>query len=191
MSFTYVIFDCDKCDFQGNSTITWGDFKYVNEGKETNVNRDLGWCFECNKLVPIEDFSDSDRVIDLIELTTKELEGKANNKFSISFSKRDGKVYLINEILEYSQRLKFIRERIGSEKCLMCGSMEIKPFDGDYSFEPKEYMKRPFNSTKNTGFIHPGCGGGIIAKYNPVRINLESLSRYYSIDGKPLNSEAD
>jgi len=188
MSMPFINLDCDKCDFHGSSMTTWGDFRYIANKSELNINRLLGWCFNCKKLAPVEDFSDIDEVIAEIGELTTDLKSDYEKWLSYLFLilTRKHTVYRINEISDLTKRLHLIRQRKGSEKCLTCGSENIKIFDGDYSLE-YEVMEGVFQGTKHTGFIHPECGGEIIASSNAMRLNMKFTPQCYNFDGSVIS----
>ena len=184
----FINLDCEKCDFHGSTTTVWGNFKYIENKNELHLTRTLGWCFDCQCFVPIEDFSNIDEVIAKIETLTSELKSDYEKWLSFLFSilTRKNTIDRINEISELAKRLSFIRQRKGSEKCLACGSSNIKPFDGDYSLE-FEVMEGLFQGSKRTGFNHPDCGGEIIASSSDMRLNMSFTPRHYNPDGSALS----
>ena len=63
MSAPSINLDCEKCDFHGCTTVSWGIYSYlINEELELSINRTLGWCFTCETFKPIESF-DSDDIL--------------------------------------------------------------------------------------------------------------------------------
>ena len=61
---------CNKCDFSSSGGEIWGSFSYefLNNGNKyyVYVNRKRGWCYECNKVSPVEYFTSVNEEGDLI-----------------------------------------------------------------------------------------------------------------------------
>ena len=188
MSMPSINLDCEKCDFHGSTSTVWGDFKYIENKNEFHLTRTLGWCFDCQRFVPIEDFSNIDEVIAEIGTLTAELKSDYEKWLSFLFSifTRKHTIGRVDEISDLAKRLSLIRQRKGSEKCLACGSSNIKPFDGDYSLE-FEVMEGLVQGSKRTGFTHPDCGGEIIASSSGMRLNMRFSPRYYNFDGSAFS----
>jgi len=184
MSMPSINLNCAKCDYGSSSRILWGDFKYIIDGSEYHVDRVIGWCFNCNELVAIEDFNNIDKVIGEIEKLTNKLKSDYMSFFSYLLSLWFYKDNL-NEISELTKKLSMIRQRKGSEKCLVCGCSKIKFFNGDYSLE-QDSDSRSYQGLKHTGFFHPDCGGEIIAKPDPIHFNMKFYPRRYHFDEIPL-----
>ena len=63
MSMAATNLDCNKCGFQGSNAVVWGDFRYIEGGREIPLSRTLGWCADCSDFVPIEDFAIQDELL--------------------------------------------------------------------------------------------------------------------------------
>ncbi len=143
MSMPCIDLECEHCDFKGNDMVTWGRYTYVHGENEYNVNRCLGWCSDCSKLAPIEDFSDTDKVLKKLGELADELEKDAVKWGPIRLLKRLlCYKWNISEISQLTKRLNIIRLRKGSEKCLDCGSTGVKKFDGDYQLDYEGLLYR-------------------------------------------------
>lgn len=45
---------CSKCDYVGGSSVYNGNFRYATPYGTISLKRRLGWCMECDSLVPVE-----------------------------------------------------------------------------------------------------------------------------------------
>jgi hypothetical protein len=183
MSMPSINLDCEKCGYSGSTMVTWGSFNYRTEDQIIPVNRILGWCLDCDGLVPIEDFSNSNEILAEIKEILKPLKIKASKWLSINLFKYQCKnrAESIEKVEQLATQLNMIVERKGKERCLTCSSINVLPFDGDYRLE---YEGLLYKGLKKTGFIHPSCGGEIIATPNPIRFNMRFEPKYYSPQGK-------
>jgi hypothetical protein len=187
MSMPSINLHCDKCDFHGCDTVLWGDYRYIDENGEYSIDRELGWCFECNELTAIESFKGSKEIIEEIEKITKGIKADYQKSVILLLTRnaKNNKKYDIDKVSKLSKKLYINGLRIGTEKCLKCGSVNVTPFDGDYSLE---YEGLNYQGRKHTGFVHPECGGEIIATPNPWRFNKRFITKYYAIDGTQVNT---
>jgi hypothetical protein len=183
MSMPSINLDCDKCDYSGSTMVTWGNYKYRYENQTTPVNRILGWCSDCEGLAPIEDFNNASEILAEIKGLIKPLKVNVRRRISITTSKYqcESRVENLERIDQLSSQLHMIIERKGNERCLKCSSTNVSIFDGDYSLE---YEGLLYKGLRKTGFIHPNCGGEIIATPNPIRFNMRFEPKFYSPDGK-------
>lgn len=182
MSMPSINLNCEKCDYSDTTMVTWGNFNYRYKKQTTPINRVLGWCFNCEKLAPIEDFSNSSEILAEIKDLINTLKS-TSKRISITFSnkKYENRVEKLEKIDQLSTQLNMIIERKGQERCLNCSSTNVSLFDGDYKLD---YEGLLYKGLKKTGFIHPNCGGEIIATPNPIRFNMRFEPKFYSPDGK-------
>ena len=185
MSMPSIHLDCEVCNHHSSSSITWGDYKYQIDTDLISIDRRLGWCFVCDTFVPIESFEPEDYLKEIHELQ-KSIEKLENNlilSFLSSRRKKDSK-YFKEQINKNILSLYIAAKRIGTEKCLTCGSQETELFNGDYSLS---YENGNYQGSKRTGFKHPGCGGEFIATPNPIRYHMRFTPQLYDINGYRVN----
>ena len=77
-------FSCNNCDYESSSTVLWGGFNYTLEENENsfeeNVEREYGWCYNCEYICPIEIIP----TIDSLEVKIEELKsGYNSNKLEL------------------------------------------------------------------------------------------------------------
>jgi hypothetical protein len=171
---------CDKCGFQGSDDVVWGDFRYVEGDREIPLNRTLGWCADCSDFVPIEDFAIRDELMSDIDEAMDAIKVRAKRWALFSLLDRKGRLNEIERLSALIALLTLVEERSGSERCLHCGSVNVVRFDGDYSGLAQYASKE---TTVNTDFLHPGCGGEFLASVNPIRLNMIFEPRLFSVDG--------
>ena len=50
--------ECNNCDYESSTTVLWGGFNYVLKEEHNlineNVEREYGWCYDCEYICPIE-----------------------------------------------------------------------------------------------------------------------------------------
>ena len=184
MSMPSVLLKCEKCEFSGCTAVNWGEHTYIEDDKEIAVSNILGWCANCSRFVPVEDFDDEEEVIADLEQAIKIVSASIQKRLVVCISKRarnyrDG---MLDSLHALTRKLSLIRERKGTEKCLCCGSMSITRVDGVSRSKGRQEKWR-------TGFVHPDCGGEFLAKPNPIWLHPVLTPNYYTTDGMPLTSD--
>jgi hypothetical protein len=165
----------------------WGQHQYRIGSKIVPLNKILAWCNSCNTLEPVEDFSDGREVLHKIKKVEQNLDSHLSSAMSLlsdvfSFGSRRRHLEELRQLGALMHRIELIHTRTGDECCLTCGSKEIQPFIADLTFERDETTGL-LTGQKYTGFVHPGCGGILIAtpNYNdPIKQPL----RQYASDGQ-------
>ncbi len=189
MSMPSINLTCEKCNFHGSTVATWGRFSYLYNETEIPVDRELGWCFGCNKLRPIECFC-PDETLKVLEENTLELEKLQSKILWLVIRKifYSDEAYYKEKIKTSALALYIASKRSGTEVCLECGGSEVSYFDGDYQLE---YGGMLYKGEKRTGFLHPDCGGEFIATPSPIRLNIRFKTRYYNINGQFLRQDEE
>jgi len=181
MSMPSIDLDCAKCGFHGSSSVVWGQFFYLLDGYQIPLNRHLGWCHDCESFKPIEYFDPDGCFRKIIEAREELKRFKTCSLMQVfSKSRRDLVKHYQEKIDKHILMLHLISKRTNTEKCLDCGSTHASPFDGDYSLTFESFQ---YHGVKQTGFIHPGCGGEFIATPNPMRFHRSFTPQYYNFDG--------
>ena len=186
MSMPSIHLDCNKCEHHGCTSVTWGLYSYLIGDKEIPINRTLGWCKDCNGFKPIESF-DPDESLNEIKASNDILKKLESNLLLnlLSSSRKNQINYYHDQVEKHTMMLYIISKRVGTEKCLECGSSAVIPFDGDCDLE---YESGLFQGLKMTGFIHPDCGGEFIATPNPIRYHMRFTPKHYNINGCLIQS---
>ena len=177
---------CSKCEFKGSDAVVWGDFRYIKGGLEIPLSRTLGWCASCSDFTPIEDFAIKDELLSDIDEALEAIKVRTRRWASFSVLGRTRKERQ-DELVRLSAliaHLALIGERKGMERCLHCGSASVERFDGDYSGLAPYASKE---TTVNTGFYHPGCGGEFMASIHPMRFHYIFEPRFFSVEGYRLD----
>lgn len=177
---------CEKCRYQGSSMVLWGGREYTDGHISSFAKSILGWCSSCTKLVPIEDFSDEQQVIQKLGYLRKWIERWPGQRIALLMAarKRARRRETLQELEAYVTRLALIRARRGTEKCLVCGSPEIFSLEGQWELE--YHISGTYIGKRRTGFIHPNCGGEFIATPCEWNFHVKHPVRYYNLQGKPI-----
>jgi len=181
--------ECDKCGFQGGSGVLHGDFRYVDGECEIPLDRTLGWCADCQEFVPIEQFDDIEEVAAEIERVLYEMSIIEKKWLPVSLfsNRRKQRLARLEQLAGLTKRLALIERRKGHEKCLSCGSVNVSRFDGDYSeIDSFKYSQKIIH----TGYLHPGCGGEILATLCPMRFSIIFEPKCYSVNGDRIEGQA-
>ena len=188
MSIPWTDLDCDKCGFHGDDSVVLGNSRYVDGDCEIRLRKTLGWCSNCKEFVPIEHFEDNEEVAAEIEKILDGVKVRTKKRLSISLfgNRRKERLNRLEELPGLIKRLVLIEKRKGREKCLHCGSVNVSRFDGDYSqIDPY----RPDGKSVHTGYLHPGCGGEILATASPMRFFNTFEAKLYSINGDRIEGQ--
>lgn len=187
MSVPHANITCNKCDFASNTLVANGLYYYIDGTEKYDLRSQIGWCQECKTLVPMEDFSDAEECREEIIRSYSLIESSIHKplRLLISGNRRGISKISLDKILESSKRLYVISARKGTERCLTCGSYNVKPFDGDCELE-LDRRNFVYTGVKRTGFVHPECGGELIATGSPARFSYRYEEKLYALDGTKL-----
>lgn len=186
MSVNSSTIKCDKCKYTSSMSVVHGIFNYVDNGKEYNVDRSFGWCYDCKEFVAIE-YLGIDKTIDS---KIKEMQEKIKFVDDAGFwlrmkseykkLKRDYEFYL-NQIQELEWKLSFQKNNKRKPKCLVCGSENVESVNvGELDYY------NPGPDKKLIDFKHPKCGGELWVVRNPIRWNVRFEPRLYDIEGNKI-----
>lgn len=200
MSLPVTTFYCTGCDFQQGNAGTWGIREYVlPNGVRLPVDWRLGWCEDCAGLAAVEVLSEDGRQKDLKEA---EAELAAHpprpvrrwwqlHRFVLNSAWRNrigewgrARLRLQSKLDDAHDALDHIRRRSQARKCLACGSHRVHA--------PLVTNAEPWNDPEQpqrTGFVHPGCGGGLWMLEDGMRFALKPSVRRYSPEGDLIEKE--
>ena len=197
MSVPFFILYCINCDAEWSSLILYGYFEYqLPDGRRISAERCMGWCDNCRSVEVVESFSNKNTIAKQLkdaknDLSTaiselprtffQRLIWKYNAKKRMK-TERAIKAQRV-EINRFQTKLDFIDSRIDAEKCLNCGSVDIRKFDKMPNFSSDEY-RSIVPKIKPTSYLHPSCGGRLSVRTSGgVRISVEYPKRIYDING--------
>ncbi|MBY5921039.1 hypothetical protein [Ferrimonas balearica] len=185
MSVPCIEFVCNRCDFIALDEVLSGPHSYRFDGREISIDRELGWCMQCQTLVAIERFHVNGKLEALKQLRE---DISAHNASWLRRLFRPQRLTDLCERLSYLRvMLEFYERRRGTEKCLRCSSIEVVPIaQKEYDLELRRFR---YHGIHTTSFRHPGCGGTIIAQPHPVRYHRIFSHRIYDHDGVFLGEE--
>lgn len=196
MSLPVLTISCNTCDFRSSGTRTWGVREYVlTNGTRIEAEWNLGWCDDCKNVAPVE-------LLDLEYAKNQVLESKAHlnslgqrpvrNRLSLkdifgrSFQKRveDWEFYA-NKLADAEDYLALLTSRTSPAKCFNCGSEHVTtPLITDGKAPKRNDLSVPI------GFIHPVCGGELMAGYDGFRIALVPMVYRYTPEGIKIDSDS-
>lgn len=206
MSMPFLVFSCTACEYQGSSTVNWGQFTYEAQSRWVPIRRALGWCSSCEDIAPIEILPSNDAVRQLemdIEQKAKRVDSyKADAARSRSLL---GKLlgsqprlppdiqeldfqrsYRENDLQKERDRLDLLRRRDCGPKCLLCGSENCIPLPGKIT--PSGTDRTPGPATP-FGMNHPACSGALLVAHSGLRVSRRLNHRLYDCDGNLLREE--
>ncbi|MEI8123349.1 MAG: hypothetical protein WCI20_15065 [bacterium] len=198
MSVETTQITCSTCAFTASDSVTWGYFSYeLKDNTLISVERSLGWCHNCNDVVAIENLTpkakrskDTDgrswKGIAELKLELQKAKSRLRNIFGFGKAKID---LLTNELeftilreREIDQYNKLIESRVGSSRCLFCSMRDILHLN-----IPKLTEGNP---PVSTGFIHPECGGQLMAAKSGFRVSLRfDYTSVYDCEGHFLRKQ--
>lgn len=187
MSMPMYTIKCSGCDYATSNRITWGHFEYESGEKRLSVKRDIAWCNQCHELAAVESFTvgSFDEEWIWVELDSLQQEVMPSfwryirARFNGQYRKTSG---CLEQVRSRIDELLLAIRRKGTERCLTCGSQDLKVFhvaDAGMS-----------DSLSPPEFIHPGCGGQICTSDSSMRISMAFRHiRVYSLNGEFLREE--
>jgi hypothetical protein len=142
-------------------------------------------------MVPIEDFGYHLWELEAIESRCEWLASELSSGWQallnfLSKGRRARQSELLHEIQMNTATLRNAFRRKGTERCLECGSSDVKAFDGDVNITLSD--DSVFEGSNKTGFIHPGCGGELVARGSGARFNIARETRIYTPHGDFVES---
>lgn len=151
---------CQKCDFSGSTMTAWGIFIYQKGEIEIPININIGICYECEMIAPVEKLPDEKYLSKL---------GKKTN-------------YIANKLFEEEKKRKqLLSSRASKARCLKCSSH-------NFNVIPTINTEtQVFNSGKptSTGLKHKNCGGYILVKKTSTNFYMGDKlpTKFYNIEG--------
>ena len=190
MSVNSSLIKCDKCDYTSSMSVVHGLFYYLSDGKEYDLERCRGWCYDCQKFSAIEELEDVMDVVNEIEENIRQAALVENAGFWYKLTsnyKRLKKDYNFNlkQIIALRWRINFISKRLSKPKCLTCGSeniVEIKAEELNYYSDGPDKVK--------LGFVHPSCNGNLWIVESTLRFNMIYTPRYYDLNGNKIEKDS-
>lgn len=189
---------CDRCDFRTLTSVLWGRYQYeMPDGTRFNLNRRAGWCYDCNKVVPVEDLRRRDfsndymgNLVDSMfkyESDIRKLESGVMGWLGLNkglIQDLKGKIQVIkDQQCEIITHNNMVESRIEKERCLECSGQNISYLNPpEQEACTQQYIP--------TGFIHPNCNGQIMIGYFGFRIAMSfNVIRIYDTKGVFLRKE--
>ena len=181
MSLESLSIRCEACDFASSSMRIWGQYLYKTSPHSViYVNRTAGWCYSCQNISPIEDFTDYENVKqELQEYIEKRIAHEKTMMYRLFSYKSKDHLYINDRIVQLTDRLRLYENRVSPPKCLECGSTDVVPVKLPYYSDSD---KHPLN------FIHPNCGGTLYIQNTMIRFTMRFTKRFYDVEGNRLDA---
>lgn len=198
MSVASTQISCSNCSFSASDSVTWGRFSYeLDDGTRIPLQRCLGWCHHCDDVVAIEAITPISRQLtDIFGRPRKsaiqlqlDLQ-KAKNRLRNIFGFGKSEIARLTSDLESTVKEErendvynnLVESRIGSARCLRCSMRDVHPLKISRVTEGAPSV--------STGFIHPECGGQILAGKSGFRVSMRfDRVRLYDCEGCFLREE--
>lgn len=203
MSMRALSFRCTQCEFGASSRVAWGKFNYTFSDETVPVQRDLGWCNDCQTIRPTEVLPIPDELERLqkehtqmcmvLERSMKELRQEQSWLFRVlKFNPR-----LPPELQEMKFEIDYLSDRISSDtklgeilvgrvsgpRCLLCSTENIAPLPQLPNFP---YFNDGDSETVTIPFTHPRCGGQLTVYMPAIRWTITMKERAYDREGRLL-----
>jgi hypothetical protein len=199
MSVAPIHLSCSLCTFSASESCMWGNFEYeLSDGTRIPLLRSLGWCHDCKSATPIEQLTPIKKELtDVLgrprnsafelKLELDRAKSRLRNIFGFGKAAIDRLTsdleYTIKEEHENTLYNNLIESRLGSPRCLICSKRDVLS------------LRLPSISegapAKTTGFIHPECGGELLAENSGFRISKTFRSvRIYDPEGVFLREKS-
>ncbi len=152
MSMPTLSFGCTHCDFSASSMDSWGIFNYRISGSLIPLEREFGWCGQCEGLSPVEVLPSADSISRLREEAGR-MESELETEMDPLRRQRSwlAKLFRVEPRLppqlnslhfgitsrnasaeRQQQALRALAGRTSGPKCLVCGSQDVQylpPFE--------------------------------------------------------------
>lgn len=182
MSKSYIIFECNRCEYTGTSRVAWGNLAYLVNNIKIPINRELGYCMGCKALCAKERF-DKDKLTSKMQ-NISNIISEYQSLFRTLIPSTKKSIADENAKLNAHRALsELLTSRSSQERCLNCASSKVIALENGYDLE---YRKGFFLGVAMTGFKHPECGGEFIARGSDISLNMRFSERLYSPYGLPL-----
>lgn len=166
MSLPSYLYKCSACERSFTSDDTSGHFSYqASDGFRFPLEQTGGWCYDCDRHVPVEDLR-TDGLLKDIESLRQRIPKNVGFFKSLSPSFKHDTKLLTDQLESLERRLDLIKRRSSPPKCLSCGSSEIVVLPA-----------------AGRGCYFPGCNGTLHADGEPIQISLVFDHRIYDSEG--------
>ena len=186
MSVIENLIKCTKCDFVSSDTNRYGSFKYLDDKAIYYLDKDDGWCYDCNSIVAIESLTELKSTIDsMISIAEKiSIVKNANMLTKLTSNYKEIKRnydYYIKELDILKWSIKFITNRKSLPRCLTCGSTEVSKLNIPSTSRGDEAGKKI-----RIGYKHPNCGGELYLETGTVSTFYQYNDIYYNTEGQRI-----
>jgi hypothetical protein len=188
MSVPSYTYKCSKCDFSAPGSLLTGLTVYEDGEQHIQCHYEACWCNKCVSITPLENFKANKSELEKAKIALNRATERTSYFWQniLNALLKYRQTFIKNELNEITASLKYMElanNRMGDEKCLKCGSNDATPLPDEVKLAGTQITGRKYSENSPTGFIHPHCGGEIIAVGDDMRFNLVPSTNIYSMDG--------
>lgn len=187
MSFAPSLLECDRCmaSFPGNAFLIGRPVYVLSTGVELPVQKELGWCHQCQGTAAIEDLDPAKLEQELQDSRNRRLasESELKDRLRVLFRRPRSDIESLNKIERtLAQTIVLQTSRHNDPRCLTCGSQDVLALPSITA----DLSGRPVN----TGFVHPGCIGRLWHSFSPdMRLMMTPKRVAYDAQGRRLSDD--
>ena len=192
MSMSFMVFSCSECEYSDTSMVLWGIFNYQGSQGLVPVERQLGWCHQCEGLAPIEVLPSEGRIKIIEQREFPAFMGPVDKTVPLSESEKTKnmewqRAWRERELKDEYSRLSLLVDRESGPRCLSCGSTSIFYLPNDIDVQGSWCDPAPPTAF---GVAHPGCGGSLLVCHSEMRFQLEIPDRLFDMEGCQVSDES-
>lgn len=203
MTMPVITYSCTGCDLSAWDAMLWGYRYYLVGHEKYPMYVGMGWCHDCEALVPSEKRPDaeteahlaqaSERLAQALEVQRRE-DGLARRWWQLS--RRDSTPaarlkYQLADTQEALGRVRTLRallcERVSGNRCLRCGSENT--FLLPESPVAPDFFDDDSSPPVALGCRHPECGGELMVQSTGLRLSIRTTPGAYDLEGRRLEAE--
>lgn len=201
MSMPVLTYSCSGCDLTAWDAMLWGYRYYLVGHEQYPMSVGMGWCHDCEALVPSENRPDaeteahlaqaSERLTRALDAQRRE-DGLARRWWQLS--RRDSTLaarfkYQLKDTQEALERVRTLRallcKRVSGNRCLRCGSENTFLLPES----PADYLDDDSSPPVELGCRHPQCGGELMVQSTGLRLSIRTTPCAYDLEGRRLDAE--
>lgn len=201
MTMPVITYSCTGCDLSAWDAMLWG-YRYYRVGhKRYSMSVGMGWCRECQALVPVEKRPDAQSEALLVQASERlihALDAQRREDRLVrrwwQWCQRDSAQaarlkYQLADTQEALERVRTLRAllqaRVSDNRCLRCGSENTFLLPES----PADYLDDDSSPPVELGCRHPQCGGELMVQSTGLRLSIRTTPCAYDLEGRRLDAE--
>lgn len=174
MSLPFLHISCTACDFRGSSLATTGRFLWSHKGQMFQLERRLGLCLDCNKVVAIEELPNAETME-----RARTIRATYIGQPLLKLLEPDYAKYLASQV-----GFDVLEEVLALDRqpvCLECGKSAVRPIDRPEGVNSQAPVSLSLG--------HPWCAGMLqVQGSDGLRIGVRARTYVYNIYGQMTSS---